>query len=161
MLSWLLAAALLFPNIQARDLDGHAVATDSLRGAPVVMLLGFSYESRLEVEAWAHFLEGVPEAPRTIQMPVYGGLARLARPMIDNAMARNTPQAVHRNVLTTTERDALVRGLSLADPEKAAAAVLVDERGVVALIERGEPTPVARARFAAALKRLRLSKPPA
>ncbi len=159
MLNWLVAAALLFPNIQARDLDGTAVATDSLRGAPVVMLLGFSYESRHEVEEWAHFLEGVPEAPRTIQMPVYGGMAKFVRPMIDNSMARNTPQAVHRNVLTTTDRDALVRGLSLKDPEKSASAVLVDAQGRVALIERGKPTPEARARFSAALKRLRQSKP--
>jgi hypothetical protein len=150
----LLAAALLFPNVHARDLDGRAIETNSLRGAPVVYLLGFSYDSRFEVEAWARFIKALPTPPRTIQMPVYGGFAAFARPMIDNSMARNTPASVHRDVLTTTDRDVLVRGLSLVGPEREAAVVLVNREGQVTAIERGKPSAASQADFSAALKRL-------
>ena len=147
----LMAASVMFPNIHARDLDGHEVQTDALRGAPVVYLLGFTYESRHDVEAWGAFFASQPHGPRTVQMPVYDGLAVLARRWIDGSMARNTPAAVHPDVLTTTDRAPLVGGLHLKDPNARATAVLVDRAGWVVALERGAPTPAARQRFLEAL----------
>jgi hypothetical protein len=151
MWSLLMAALMVFPNVHARDLDGHVIETDALRGAPVVYMLGFTYESRHAVESWASYIGGLPGAPRTIQMPVYSGFSTLVRPWIDQSMARNTPAAVHHDVLTTTDHDPLVRGLGLEHPEREAAIVLVDAKGQVVLIERGAPTDEARARMAKAL----------
>jgi hypothetical protein len=144
----LLSAALAFPNVQARDLDGLSVQTESLRGSPVVYLLGFTYESRHEVEAWALYISRMPGGgPRPIQMPVYGGIATFARPWIDRSMAQNTPREAHHNVLTTSDRDVLIKGLALSEPDSASATVLVDAQGQVRFLGRGAPTSEARARF--------------
>ena len=142
------AAALTFPNIQARDLDGHAVTPASLQGKPAVLLLGFSYGSRVQVEAWATALEqGAAPHPTVVQVPVYHRVPTLARGFIDGAMARNTPAVAHAHVWTTDAYEPLVQALHLGDPGDDGVAVLLDARGRVACLERGQPRP-------AALKRL-------
>lgn len=151
-------AALTFPGIEARDLAGRTVQTATVRG-PVVYMLGFTYESRAEVEAWERELHTLAPGLRVITMPVYRGAAKLARGFIDNGMARKTPAAAQADVMTTVDDDALIAGLKLTDPERAVAVVLVDAAGQVALIVRGAPTAASRASLAAALKQLPATKP--
>lgn len=137
----LLAASLSFPNLVARDLTGQEHKTDQLRGQPIVFLIGFTYESRKELAAWAGILAEVTKGRvRTIEMPVFPGLAVLARPVIDNAMARKTPKAAHSKIWSTTDHETLVKGLALSAPEKAGVTVLVDGEGVVRWMQQGAPS---------------------
>lgn len=146
---------LIFPNIQAKDLDGRAVETRSLRGAPAVVTLGFTYESRNEVEPWSRFIKEATQGRlRVIEMPVYTGMARMMRGVIDGSMARRTPKAAHADVWTTEDYDGLVQGLKLEAPEKQAAIVLLDGSGQVRWVGRGKPTPSAQQAFLTAWKAL-------
>ena len=153
MWEWMLAAAIAFPAIEAKDLTGKVVQTASVKG-PVVYLLGFTYESRFEVEAWEQALHADAPGLRLITMPVYRGAAKFARGFIDRGMARKTPVAAQSDVMTSVDDDKLIAGLQLQNPEAAAAIVLVDGAGQVVTLVRGSPTPKTRAQLAAAVKGL-------
>ena len=143
MWDWLIAAALLFPDVEARDLAGRAARVADLRGAPAVLALGFSYDSRRQVEPWSRQLvEGTGGKLRVIVMPVYKGLPGPLRGMVDGAMARAMPAVARPHVWTTTDYDGLAKGLGLGTPTDAAI-VLVDGAGVVRHVARGAPTPAA------------------
>lgn len=150
-----LAAALTFPNVGARDLDGRTLQARQAIKEPVAVLIGFTYGQRAEVEAWARVL---PEATsgklRVVQLPVLTGVAGLARPMIEAGMARGRSKAERGDVWISTDRDALVRGLALENPDGAAALVLVDATGTVRLVVRGAPTPATRAEVEKAVEAL-------
>lgn len=149
-----LPAFAAFPEIRARDLNGAEVATREHRGKPTVYLLGFSYESRDEVERWARALAAMPPrsgATRIVQMPVLSGAGVWARSFIESGLTKKTPKADRPNVMTTTDREALVKGLRLADPDRGAVVVAVDGEGEVRLILRGGPSEAKEKELAAAL----------
>ncbi|GEM_PF-2681362 len=149
-----------FPDVRGRDLNGSDVATREHRGQAIAYLLGFSYDSRAELESWVKILPELakrthPERPlRVVQMPVLTGAAVWARPFIESGMAKNTPKAERRNVMTTTDRDALVKGLEISDPDRAAVLALVDAEGQVRLILRGGPTEANEKELAAGVNAL-------
>ncbi|MNK51587.1 hypothetical protein D3C87_704990 [compost metagenome] len=139
-----LPAFAAFPDFRAKDLNGAEVTARSLRGQIVVYLIGFSHDSRAEVETWAKVLpellkQAKPEA-RVIQMPVLSGAGVWARPFIESGLTKNTPKADRSNVMTSTDRDMLVKGLDLKDPDREAVLALVDAEGEVRLILRGKAT---------------------
>lgn len=143
MWDWLIAAALQFPDVEARNLAGKPVRVAELRGAPAVMALGFSYDSRHQVEPWARQLARDSGGKlRVIVMPVYKGLPGPLRTMVDGAMAGAMPAEARPHVWTTTDYDGLARGLGLAEPTDAAI-VLLDGAGTVRHVARGAPTPAA------------------
>ncbi len=141
-----LPAVAAFPDFRAKDLNGAEITAQSLRGQTVVYLIGFSHESRAEVEAWAKALTELGKrAPaagplRIIQMPVLSGAGVWARPFIESGLTRKTPKAERANVMTSTDRDALVKGLDLKDPDNGAVIALVDAAGEVRLVVRGGVT---------------------
>lgn len=150
LLSMLLIAqsALALPawaalDFRAKDLNGTEVTARSHRGQATLYLIGFTYEQRAEVETWTKALpewlrRTKPENPmRIVQMPVLSGAGVWARPFIESGFARKTPKAERANVMTSTDRDALVKGLALTDPDRAAVIALVDAAGEVRLILRG------------------------
>jgi hypothetical protein len=160
MLSWLMAAALAFPDIQARDLDGKAVTGRSLAGRPTAVLLGFSYESRTAVEAWTRLLVKATrsELP-VIVMPVYpAGMPGPIRSWVDGQLAGHTEGPLRRYVWTTTDRSALVQGLGLTGREDTVA-LLLDAGGQVRCVERGAPSTGSSAEFVQAWQALRGGKP--
>ena len=137
-----LPALAAFPDFRAKDLNGAEVTARTLRGQTTLFLIGFSYESRSEVEAWAKALaEPLKQtkggALRIIQMPVLSGSGVFARPFIESGLTRRTPKAERANVMTSTDRDALVKGLELKDPDKGATIALVDAEGETRLLLRG------------------------
>lgn len=137
-----LAVSLLFPNIQARALTGEQIETKQHQGAPVVYLIGFTHESRAETDAWKRTIAKVTNGSlRAVEMPVLSGMAVMMRPVIENSMTRKTPPEERADIQTTTDRSALVSGLQLADPDRAAVIALVDAKGAVKLMLRGGPTP--------------------
>ncbi len=137
-----LPALAAFPDFRAKDLNGTEVTARTLRGQATVYLIGFSYDSRSEVEAWAKALAEPGKqmkrpALRVIQMPVLSGSGVFARPFIESGLSRRTPKAERANVMTSTDRDALVKGLDLKDPDKGAVIALVDAEGEMRLLLRG------------------------
>lgn len=92
------------PPLRGEFLSGRrAVLPDAARGRVALVALGFSYDSRFAVEAWtARFRQdfGADSAFTFFEVPVIGGMARVARPFIDGGMRRGTPKALHENVIT-------------------------------------------------------------
>lgn len=151
----LLAASLSFPPLVARDLTGQERKPEQLRGQPVVFLIGFTFESRKELAEWETLMRGVTKGQlRTIEMPVFSGMAVLARPMIDGAMTRKTPKADHPWIWSTTDRDVLTKGLALTTPEKAGITVLVDGEGMVRWMQQGAPSEAEAEKFKQAWQEL-------
>lgn len=148
-----LAASLLFPNVQARTLTGQAVETRQQHATPVVYLIGFTPDSRTESRAWKRALAG--SELRVIEMPVLSGFAVFIRPVIEGSMARKTPEPDRPYMQITTDRETLVTGLRLADPDRAAAVVLVDAQGAVRYTTRGGPTPETESALRAAWDELK------
>jgi len=154
-----LPAFAAFPDFRAKDLNGAEVTARSLRGQIVVYLIGFTYDSRTEVETWTKALpELIKQAKaevRMIQMPVLSGAGVWARPFIESGLTKNTPKADRSNVMTSTDRDALVKGLDLSDPDREAVLVLADANGEVRLILRGKVTEGKEQELAKALANLK------
>lgn len=152
--------ALAFPDFRAKDLNGREVSGRDLRGQTTLLLIGFSYGSRAEIEAWAKALPALAQRaklaapPRIIQMPVLSGAGVWARPFIESGLGRNTPKAERANVMTSTDRDALVKGFDIKDPDRDAVIVLVDAAGEARLTLRGQPSEPKERELAAALKAL-------
>lgn len=150
-----------FPEFRAKDLNGTEVTARSHRGQATLYLIGFTYEQRAEVETWTKTLpQGLKKANldfplRVVQMPVLSGAGVWARPFIESGLAKNTPKADRSNVMTSTDRDALVKGLDLKDPDRAAVLALVDASGEVRLILRGGATDAKERELTQALEALR------
>ncbi len=72
-------------------------------GKVALLALGFTYESRHPVEEWSkRFRERFADAENVTfyEVPMMGGMAKLARPFIDMGMRKGTPERYHRNVIT-------------------------------------------------------------
>lgn len=91
------------PPLKGELLSGpRVVLPDSAAGRPVFLLLGFSYESRHDVEKWAaRFRAEFGSHPRLgfYEVPVIGTAGRLGRPFIDGSMRRGLPREMHAHVL--------------------------------------------------------------
>jgi hypothetical protein len=150
-----LAASLVFPNVQARDMTGKTFETQSRRGTPVVYVVGFTHEQKSEAHAWRQALTAsTGGALATYEMPVLSGMGIVMRPVIENSMTRKTPEAERPFVLTTTDRDVLVKGLQVSDPDRASVVTLVDAQGSIRFVGRGAPTPEAEAALLGAWRQL-------
>lgn len=151
-----LAASLLFPNVHARALTGQSIETAQQRGVPIAYLIGFTHESRLEADAWKRAIAAsTGGALRAIEMPVLSGFAVVMRPVIEGSMTRKTPEAVRGDIQVTTERDALVAGLRLPNPDAGCVVVLVDAKGEVRYTTQGAPTDESEATLRAAWERVK------
>jgi hypothetical protein len=92
------------PDLRGRLLSGREVTLpDSALGSAALLMLGFTYDSRHDVEAWAERYRrefGADTAFAYFEVPVIGGAGRLARPFIDRGMRRGTPRELHDHVIT-------------------------------------------------------------
>jgi hypothetical protein len=92
------------PPLRGEFLSGRkAVLPDAAGGRVALVAVGFSYESRHAVEAWvARFRRdfGADSAVTFFEVPVIGGMGRLARPFIDGGMRRGTPPQLREHVIT-------------------------------------------------------------
>jgi len=154
MMVWLLGLALLpltayaaasveemavgdpLPELRGEFLTGKtAVLPQAASGRVALLVLGFTYDSRFAVEAWAKRFSGQFEIdPRVTfyEMPMIGGLARLGKWFIDSGMRRGTPQADYGHVITVYGgTDLWKQGVGFRDPN-AAYLILLDGSGRVA-----------------------------
>lgn len=98
-----LAAGDRLPPLRGELLSGRKfVVPDSAAGRNLLLLLGFSYGSRFDVEKWAErFRREFGGDPRVgfLEVPVIGTPGRLGRPFIDGSMRRALPRGMHDRVL--------------------------------------------------------------
>lgn len=107
----LLATALLpleagapLPMLAGERLDGpHVTLPEATRGKVVLLAFGFTHGSAKAVEAWDERFArtfGGDTTVTWIGVPVLGGMARIAKPMIVGGMRRGTPAAGRTHVMT-------------------------------------------------------------
>ncbi len=68
-----------------------------------LVAMGFTYESRYPVEAWADWYRtalGSRTDVTFFEVPIISGLATLGQWFIDRGMRNGTPVALHQNVIT-------------------------------------------------------------
>ena len=131
-----LALGDLLPRLKGEFLTGRtAVLPQAAAGRVTLLLLGFTYDSRFAVEAWAQrFRERFGTDPRVTfyEVPMIGGLARIGKWFIDSGMRRGTPKQDYEHVITVyggTEQ--WKQRVGFRDPE-AAYLILLDGSGRVA-----------------------------
>jgi hypothetical protein len=99
-----LALGETFPRLEAEFLTGRkAVLPDAAAGKIALVMMGFTYDSRYAVEKWAarfHDEFGANKAVTFFEVPVIGGMGRMAKWFIDSGMRRGTPKDMHENVIT-------------------------------------------------------------
>jgi hypothetical protein len=122
MMVWLLGLALLpltacaaasaaeiavgdpLPRLQGEFLTGRtAVLPQAASRRIALLLLGFTYGSRFAVEAWAKRFRQQHENDARVtfyEIPMIGGLARMAKWFIDSGMRRGTPKQDYEHVIT-------------------------------------------------------------
>lgn len=150
-----LAVGDTLPPLIGHYLNGRdaSVPQDS-RGKRAFLALGFTYKSRYQVEPWAeHFrkVHGTTPTITSYEVPVMGGMARIARPMIDSGMRKGTPAALHENVITVwQEAGEWKKRMGMRDPD-AAYCALIDGAGVIRWLHAGPFTDEAWAALERAL----------
>jgi hypothetical protein len=119
------------------------VLPDLAAGRTTLIALGFTYQSRFQVEAWAEKVRsrfGNRPDLGLFEVPMMGSAARLGRWFIDSGMRKNTPPALHGRVMTVYggNGDWKTRvGFSKPDD---AYLVLIDSKGVVRWMGQGAVT---------------------
>jgi hypothetical protein len=141
-----LAVGDLFPRLEAEFLTGRkAVLPDSAAGKSAVVMMGFTYDSRFAVEEWAERVRrefGSSGNVTFFEVPVIGGMGRMAKWFIDSGMRKGTPKELHENVITVyggADRWKTVMGFSKGD-EDAAYLALLGPDGRVQWLHRGAVT---------------------
>lgn len=123
------------PSLKGQFLSGKkAVLPDAGKGKVAMYLVGFSYESRFAVEAWAERYKkdfGSNPAITFFEVPVIGGMGMLGKPFIDRGMRNGTPKQYHENVLTVYGGAGELRKTFGAKDDKFAVVVLCDQQGLV------------------------------
>jgi hypothetical protein len=125
----------VLPPLSGDDLNGtKVVLPDAARGRVALIAFGFTYESRVPVEAWASHVRTTwgAEAQFTwYQVPMIGGFGRLAKPFITGGMRKETaPGDRGHAVIVFGGVGPWKTRLGVRD-EKAAYLVLIDRAGVV------------------------------
>ena len=123
------------PLLQGEYLNGRrAILPKDSSGQVALLMLGFSYESRFAVEAWAkRFRQDFAKQPKVtfFEVPMIGGLARMGKWFIDSGMRRGTPKSDYGNVITVYGgTDAWKQKAGFKDPN-AAYLILIDRNGKV------------------------------
>jgi hypothetical protein len=138
-----LAVGDMFPRLEAEFLTGRkAVLPDAAAGKSALVMMGFTYDSRFAVEKWAEHVSrefGTNDKVTFFEVPVIGGMGRMAKWFIDSGMRKGTPKALHENVITVyggADRWKKAMGFSKAD-EDAAYLALLGPDGRVRWLHRG------------------------
>jgi hypothetical protein len=138
------------PSLEGEYLTGMSATLPAVAsGRTTLVLLGFTYASRVPVEAWGQWFRdtiGVGADRTFFEVPMIGGLATMGRWFIDRGMRKGTPAALHENVITvyarTGEWKKRLAVSSLND--KDAFLIVLDRDGVVRWLHHG-PFDAARA----------------
>lgn len=129
------------PTLAGERLSGpHVTLPEATRGKVVLLAFGFTHGSAKAVEAWDERFArtfGDDTTLTWIGVPVLGGMARLAKPMILAGMRGGTPEAGRPHVMTVwSGADAWKKRLGYQRGEWAYL-VLLDREGRVRWTGRG------------------------
>lgn len=93
-----------FPLLEGQFLTGRDAALPRASSGKVALVaIGFTYQSRFPVEAWGNWYRATMSARTDVtffEVPMIGGMAKLARWFIDRGMRKGTPAELHENVIT-------------------------------------------------------------
>jgi len=149
-----------FPRLEAEFLTGRkAVLPDAARGKVAFILMGFTYDSRFSVEKWAErFTAEVKPGPDVtwFEIPVIGGMGRMASWFINSGMRKGTPKAYHENVITVfggVDRWKTAMGFSAQAKDDGYLAVL-DREGRIQWLHHGPASDGAVAELKGVIARL-------
>ncbi len=136
-----LEAGTPLPPLAGERLDGpHVTLPEATRGKVALLAFGFTHGSAKAVEAWDERFArtfGEDTTVTWIGVPVLGGMARIAKPMIVGGMRRGTPAAGRAHVMTVwSGADAWKRRLGYERGDWAYL-VLLDREGRVRWTGRG------------------------
>lgn len=131
----------MLPTLTGTDLNGTSVSLPAAAaGRITVVAFGFSYASRYPVEAWTEHVRakwGAHDRVMWYQVPMIGGLARLAKPFITGGMKKDTPAAERRHSMVVFGGVGdWKKRLGVTDDELAYV-VVVDGSGVVRWVRAG------------------------
>lgn len=147
----------VFPRLEAEFLTGRkAVLPDAAAGKFALVMMGFTYDSRFAVEKWAEGFRrefSTTDSVTFFEVPVIGGMGRLAKWFIDSGMRGGTPKELHENVITVyggADRWKTVMGFT-KDEENAAYLALLGPDGRVQWLHRGSFTDAALLALKAAI----------
>ncbi len=148
------------PPLRGEFLSGRtAVLPQAASGRVALLMLGFTYDSRFQVEAWAKRFRqdfGTKPGVTFFEIPMIGGMARMGKWFIDSGMRRGTPKADHENVITVYGgTDEWKQRVGFNDP-KAAYLVLIDQHGRVAWRSAGSLDEQRYSTLSSEVSRLRL-----
>ena len=91
------------PELTGHTLTGRtAVLPQVSAGTVTLVAMGFTYQSRFAVEAWADWYRTTidPAAVTFFEVPMIGGMATLGRWFINSGMRSGTPVELHDHVIT-------------------------------------------------------------
>ena len=137
----LLAVGQRMPPLKGDLLSGQpGVLPDLAAGQTTLVILGFSYDSRLQVDAWAGKFRaryGAAKDVTLFEVPMMGSAARLGRWFIDSGMRKNTPPELHGRVMTVYGgNDDWKTRVGYSAPDDAYL-VLIDRQGIVRWLAHG------------------------
>jgi len=131
------------PLLKGHLLTGREAALPQAAAGKVALVaMGFTYKSRVPVEAWANWYQATigPTTDVTLfEVPMIGGLATLGRWFIDSGMRRGTPAELHDRVLTIYGGvgEWKKRLLHSSEHEDDASLIVLDREGVVRWLHHG------------------------
>lgn len=158
-----LAVGDTLPGLEGRTLSGQRVTLPEVAGGRIALVaLGFSYASRIPVEAWAERFRERYGGDTTLvlyEVPMIGGLGRMAGFFIDRGMRRGTPRELHDFVVTVYGDTRPWQRRLGVDDRDTAHLVLLGSDGRVAWTHSGSPEPDAVEEMARTVERLRSARP--
>ena len=94
----------MLPPLAGRNLAGKKVTVhEAAHGRVTLLALGFTYDSRHAVDAWADRFRGEFHADSHVtclELPMMSGVgARMGKPFIERGMRSGTPRALYRKVI--------------------------------------------------------------
>ena len=145
------------PDLKGEYLTGReAVLPKAASGRVALLLFGFSYDSRFDVEAWAkRFRADFDKSPQVTfyELPMIGGMARLGKWFIDGGMRRGTQKADHEHVITVYGGTGPWKQHLGVKAEDAAYLVVLDQKGTIAWMHSG---PFEEAQYVALATQVRM-----
>ena len=131
------------PTLAGQFLTGRpATLPQASAGKVTLIAMGFTYASRVPVEAWGGWYRtelGSRTDVTFFEIPMIGGLAKLGRWFIERGMRSGTPAALHEHVITVyRDTGDWKRWLSYSgDHADDAYLIVLDRKGVVRWLHHG------------------------